>query len=154
MSEYEYAVEKDKPLFGYVIKDAALESRVRTHGSSVIKTDHAQKLKAFRALVLTKMVRFWEDAKDIKISVGETLSHFARRGELVGWVRASQEANMPALADEIARLSKENAELRSQIAESGVNDSTLGLDFRDLRNILEQKRSARQESHETIIGTN
>lgn len=137
--EYDYAVARGKPLFACVIKDAALEGRVRMHGSSVIETAHAQQLKDFRALVLTKMVRFWEDAKDIKISVGETLAHFARRDELPGWVRASHEANMPALADEIARLSKENAQLRSQIAEGRPGDTFFGLHFHELRGILEDK---------------
>ena len=137
--EYEYAVARGKPLFACVIKDAALESRIRIHGSSVIETEHAHQLKGFRALVLTKMVRFWEDAKDIKITVGETLAQFARRDELPGWVRASQEANMPALADEIARPSKENAQLRSQIAEGRPGNTILGLSFQELRGVLEDK---------------
>jgi Domain of unknown function (DUF4062) len=137
--EYEYALNKDKPLFACVITDAALEDRVKTHGTRVIETAHTQKLKDFRTLVLTKMVRFWEDAKDIKIAIGETLSHFARRDELIGWVRASQEANMPALADEIARLSKENAQLRSQIARGRVENTIHGLSFYELKAILEDK---------------
>jgi len=137
--EYDYAVEQGKPLFACVIREAALEGRVRTVGSSVMETDHPQELKAFHAQVVTKMVRFWEDAKDIKIAVGETLAHFARRDELIGWVRAGQEANMPALADEIARLSKENAQLRNQIAESGLNDKILGLRFDDLCGTLERE---------------
>ena len=98
--------------------DSAQENRVKTYGSRVMETDNPQKLREFRALVLTRMVKFWEDFKDIKIAVGETLAQFARRDDLTGWVRPSQAANMPALADEIARLSKENAELRSQIAQS------------------------------------
>ena len=81
----------------------------------------------------------WEDFKDIKIAVGETLSQFARRDDLIGWVRPSQEANMPALADEIARLSKENAELRSQMAKSGSEDTINGLSFHELSAILEDK---------------
>lgn len=137
--EYEYALNQNKPLFACVIKDTALENRVKDNGTGVIETVNPQKLKDFRALVLTKMVRFWEDAKDIKIAIGETLSHFARRDELIGWVRANQEANMPALADEIARLSKENAQLRSQIVRGGVEDTICGLSFYELKAILEGK---------------
>jgi hypothetical protein len=137
--EYEYALHEGKPLFACVITDAALENRVKTYGTRVIETVHTQKLRDFRTLVLTKMVRFWEDAKDIKIAIGETLSHFARRDELIGWVRANQEANMPALADETARLSKENAQLRSQIARGGSEDTIHGLSFYELKAILEDK---------------
>ena len=89
--------------------------RVKEFGTYVMETDNPQKLKEFRALVLTKTSRYWEDFKDIKIAIGETLAQLSRRDDLIGWVRPSQEANMPALADEIARLSKENAELRVQI---------------------------------------
>src|SRR6266404_3133853 len=69
--EYEYALSKDKPLFSCVIQDSAIESRVKTEGTKVIEMQEPQKLKDFRALVLSKTSRFWEDAKDIKISIGE-----------------------------------------------------------------------------------
>lgn len=134
--EYEYALDREKPLFACVIKGAALEDRVRAYGTSVFETANPQKLEEFRGLVLTKLVRFWEDAKDIKIAIGETLSQFSRRDDLTGWVRVSQEANMPALADELARLSKENAQLRSQITkEEAIN----GLSFDELKALLENK---------------
>jgi hypothetical protein len=126
-------------LFACVVTDSALEGRVKGFGTSVIETVNPQKLKEFRALVLTKMVRFWEDSKDIKISIGETLSHFSRRDELTGWVRANQEANMPALADEIARLSKENALLCNQIASNNPLNTFKGLNFDELRTILDGK---------------
>jgi len=137
--EYEYAVKAGKPLFACVIKDEALESRVKESGLHVFETDNLPKLKEFRAIVLTKMVKFWEDLKDIKIAVGETLAHFSRKDDLVGWIRASQEANVPALADEMARLSQENARLRSRIqgAESALRIN--GLSFSELKTVLESK---------------
>lgn len=137
--EYEYALEKGKPLFACAITETALESRVKIHGSSAIETNNPQKLKDFRELVLSKMVRFWEDSKDIKITIGETLAHFSRRDDLNGWVRSQQEADMPALADEIARLSKENARLRSQVEVSRTEPSAIGLGFHELKAILEDK---------------
>ena len=137
--EYEYALEKGKPLFACAINDAALENRVKAHGISVIETDNSQKLKDFRELVLSKTVRFWDDSKDIKISIGETLAHFSRRDDLNGWVRSQEEADMPALADEIARLSKENARLRSQVEGSRTEPSVDGLGFHELKAILENK---------------
>ncbi len=107
--EYEYALEQGKPVFSCVINEVALENKVRAKGTSVIETENAAKMKEFRELVLTRMVRFWDDRKDIKITIGETLSYFSMREELVGWVRPHREANLPALIDEIARLSKENS---------------------------------------------
>jgi Domain of unknown function (DUF4062) len=113
--EYEDAVEKGKPLFACVVNPSAQELRIKQHGSRVIEQHEPKKLEAFRELVCSKMVRFWDDAKDVKISILETLSQFARRDDLKGWVRPSGEVNMPALTDEIARLSRENSDLRRQL---------------------------------------
>lgn len=137
--EYEYALNKGKPLFACVVTEPAHEKRVREYGTRVVEPDNPQKLREFRALVLTRMVKFWDDFKDIKIAVGDTLAQFARRDDLIGWVRPSQEANMPALADEIARLSKENAELRGQLARGGSEDIVEGLRYNELKALLKHK---------------
>jgi hypothetical protein len=134
--EYEYAIEKSKPLFACAINDDALEKKVKELGSSTLETDNPSELKEFRKLVLSKTVRFWDDVKDIKLAIGEALSNFARREDLVGWVRPHQEANMPALADEIARLSKENATLRTELANQRPEQNIHGLSFAELSTIL------------------
>lgn len=133
--EYEYAAEHDKPLFACVLKDEALDPRVRKFGPSVMETEYPQELKAFRALVLSRMVRFWEDLKDIKIAVAEALGAIARRETLAGWVRADQQANVPALADEIARLSRENSELRSRLEQLSKTERYNGLSFDQVKTV-------------------
>jgi hypothetical protein len=138
--EYEYALERGKPYFACVVKEKAQEKRLKEHGSLVTETESPKELKEFRKLVESKVIKYWEDCKDIKIAVGETLSSFARRDDLIGWVRADQEANVPALADEIARLSRENAQLRDQITtKTGAEDTINGLSFSELKTILGQK---------------
>jgi hypothetical protein len=113
--EYEYALSIGKPMFSCVVTDCALEDRVRRLGSQALETTDPAGLKEFRGVVLTKLVRFWDDAKDIKISVGETLAQLSRRDDLIGWVRPTEtSADAVGLADEIARLSKENAQLRNR----------------------------------------
>ena len=69
--EYEYALSKGKPLFACVIKEQAIEPKVKAEGLGVIEQENPQKLKAYRAAVLTKMSKFWEDTKDIKIIIAE-----------------------------------------------------------------------------------
>ena len=132
-------MSKGKPLFACVITDAAIEARVRAHGTKVIETTEPQKLREFREVVLSRMVKFWDDHKDIKIAIGEALAQFARREELVGWVRPSTQADMPALADEIARLSKENAELRAKSQDVMTEERYLGLSFAELESLLGKK---------------
>ena len=135
--EYEYALAQRKPVFACVIKDAALEARVKRHGMEMID-NYRKEWGAFRDLVQTKMVEFWEDSKDIALSIVKKLGELARREDLVGWMRTHQEANLPALSNEIVRLSKENADLRSQLgAKSEVLIS--GLSYSDLRNVLQKR---------------
>jgi len=99
--EYEHAIAAHKPLFAVVIDPDALERKVRTQGSSVIEQDHAQQFKEFRNSVLRRVVRFWSDPRDIKIAILQKLPEYARREDLIGWVRPykfASEANAPATA--------------------------------------------------------
>ena len=113
--EYEYAIGLSKPVFACVASDACVAKRVKKHGITFTEQNSPQKLKEFRDSVLTRVSKFWDDSKDIKIYVGDTVSKLARREDLVGWVRPGGSADVAALADELARLSKENAELRLQV---------------------------------------
>jgi hypothetical protein len=105
--EYEYAVERQKPLFATVMASKLLE---------ITSPDAAAPYAAFRALVEQKMVKYWCEAKDIELAIHETLSEFTQRPEIRGWVRAEDTTNMGAISEEIARLSRENAHLRERLA--------------------------------------
>ena len=135
--EYEYALNKNKPLFACVIKDAALDARIKKYGKEAID-DYRKEWNQFRELVQSKIVEFWEDSKDIKIAIANKLGQLSRREDLVGWIRAHKEADLPALSNEIARLSKENADLRSQLGskpEIFIN----GLSYSQLKVLLQEK---------------
>ncbi len=134
--EYEYALGKGKALFACVIKDAALETRVKKHGMEMIDK-HRKEWDVFRELVQSKMVEFWEDSKDIKIAIANKLGQLSRRDDLIGWVRAHKEADLPALSNEIARLSKENADLRSQLS---TNSQVIvnGLPYSKVKTLLQK----------------
>lgn len=136
--EYEYAIELGKPYFSCVVNEAAQERRLKEHGSKVTETENPKELKVFRQLVDSKIRKEWKDIKDIKIIVGETLVTFARREDLVGWVRADQVTVNPAVAEEMARLSKENEQLRSQLANASPAETLInGLNFQELSSLLE-----------------
>lgn len=136
--EYEYAIQQKKPLFSCVISDRGLDLRLKRMGKDATDA-HGEKLEEFRALVVSKMVRFWDDYKDIKIAIGETLFQLSRREDIGGWVRQNVEANLPALADEIARLSKENAYLRSLSDTVNAEEKISGLTFAEMKHILESE---------------
>lgn len=136
--EYEYAVEKKKPLFAVVMKDDYIEEKVRTHGTKVIETTNPQKLREFKALVLSKMVKFWCDPRDIKLAVMETMAEFNRRSELVGWISGAEAVDAGALAEELVRLTKENADLREQLVHANVSSAATynGLTFEEMLGLL------------------
>jgi hypothetical protein len=139
--EYEYAVQLGKPLFAVVIEDGQINERVKQAGVAAIEQDNPQLLKQFRGAVLTRLSRFWRDPKDIKLAILETLSEFSRRTDLVGWIPGSNRVDSGALAEEIARLGKENASLRDMIAKNGVGGGAPinGLSFGEMYALLSKK---------------
>jgi Domain of unknown function (DUF4062) len=136
--EYEYAVEKGKPFFAIVITEDCLEKKIRENGSSFMEKTEPQKLKAFKELVCSKIVEFWNDDKDIRIAVHNKISEYNRRDDLIGWVQGNQAVNGTAIAEEMARLTKENADLR-QRATSGNNTNDI-LSFAEQYNFLKKQK--------------
>jgi len=137
--EYEYALEKEKPLFAVVIEENHLEEKVKKYGTQIIEKEYPHKLKEFRDLICTKMVRFWNDAKDIKLAILETLSEFNKRPELVGWIPGSESINSGAIAEEIARLTRENTQLQKQLENSKEITRYGGLSFNEMFQLLKSK---------------
>jgi len=136
--EYDYAVEQQKPLFAVVIDEEYLEQKLKQRGSEVIEKERQQELKEFRKYVLTKMVRFWRDPRDIKLAILETLSEFERRTDLVGWISGNEAIDSGAIVEEIARLTKENSELRAQLSHVSTSSPATynGLTFEQMHKLL------------------
>lgn len=151
--EYEYAIEQKKPLFAIVINERIIEERVKLFGIAFIEQDFAKELKAFRIEVLKNLVRFWDDTKDIKIAIHETLSEFAYRKDLIGWIRGDNFVNAGVLAEEIARLTKENSELREKLMNFTENTDTKynGLTYKEMKNLLSADSYMKSEDIEESL---
>lgn len=86
------------------------------------------------------MVRFWNDPKDIKLSILETMADFANRPDLIGWIPGSESVNTGAVAEEIARLTKENSELRERISKESTESTKYnGLTYDEMYALLSKK---------------
>ncbi|EHJ92870.1 DUF4062 domain-containing protein [Vreelandella boliviensis] len=139
--EYNYALENDKPLFSVVIKEDALEEKVKVVGTSILEKERPAELKIFREKVLSNMSSFFEDEKDIRLCVMESLPDIASTRELSGWVSGSEVPNSKTLIDEITQLSKQVAELSKENAVLkekaliGKKDNT-ETEFNDLKTVL------------------
>ena len=113
--EYDYAVSQKKPYFSIVIKDEALDLKVKSFGKDAIEQDEPKKLKEFRIKVLSNISSFYSESKDIKLAIHETLQDFKERYNFSGWVSGKS-------AIEAEELLEENRTLRLQI-----DDLTKGL---------------------------
>jgi hypothetical protein len=116
--EYDYAAEQGKALFAVVIKEDALEGKVREGGSLYIEKENPKELARFRTKVLSNMSSFFEDHKDVRLAVYETLSDFAANRDLKGWISATEVIDTKPLVDELAKLAEENRALREALEKS------------------------------------
>ena len=75
--EYDYAKSQGKPVFSVVIKEEALDAKVKEWGRSVIESEFPKQLDQFKRKVLSSVSSFFEDEKDIKLCVHESLGGYA-----------------------------------------------------------------------------
>lgn len=113
--EYDYAISKGKPHFAIVSKESAIEAKVKNRGIGVLERDNPALLKAFRTKVTGKMSSFFEDEKDIRLAVMESLMHISNLNASAGWVRASSVVDPKSLNDTIVQLRDENTQLSNTI---------------------------------------
>ncbi len=139
--EYKYAVEKGMPVFSVFITDKALDDKIKRLKKTAIEDKEPKKLEEFKKLILSKVCRPFDDLKDIKIAVHETLNKFSREYNLSGWISGSD-------ISEYDSLLKENLELKTklldfekipQLNEKGSNEKNDygNLSFTELAEILE-----------------
>lgn len=135
--EYDYALSKNKPYFAVVIKDEAYKARVKERGVEVIEAENPKLLEKFRAKVLESISSFFEDCKDIKLTIHESMSAYSRDPSLPGWVSGREVQDM-------ALLRKENDELKQRVSKPPVrasNSKSIKLqntidDFAELEKVL------------------
>ncbi|MFZ3192936.1 MAG: DUF4062 domain-containing protein [Moraxellaceae bacterium] len=112
--EYNYALAIGKPLFACVINKTALEGKVKSKGTSILEMENPQLLSQFREKVLSNMSAFFDDCKDIRLCVLESLPEISATRDLSGWVSGKEIPDTKGLVDEITKLNKENAELKKE----------------------------------------
>ncbi|MDF1679372.1 DUF4062 domain-containing protein [Ponticaulis sp.] len=119
--EYDYAAAAGKRLFAVVIKEDALETKIKTEGSSVMETENPKALKQFREKVLMKMSSFFSNESDVRLAVYESLSDFSADSSLKGWVSAGDAQDVSTLLQDINNLRDENDALRNEVEQLKVN---------------------------------
>jgi hypothetical protein len=138
--EYEHALAVGKPVIAIVVEADHIEVRVKALGTKAIETDHPAELRTFREQVVrSRIVRFWRDPRDIKLAVHEALPEYAHRDELIGWIHGAGNVDFANVAEQLAQLTKENAELREVVAKArraAAADTFAGLSFDEMYTLL------------------
>lgn len=112
--EYEYAGEIGKPRFSVVINEEALKEKVKVwEYPDVYEVDNRNKYEEFRSQVLNKTSEFFDDVKDIKITVIRKLLEYANMDDLKGWVSRSKVPDNESLIIGFESLLKENNQLKN-----------------------------------------
>lgn len=115
--EYNYAVELGKPLFAVVISPSGLDEKLKAKGAEVIEREHGTLLRKFKEKVLSNISSFFDEPKDIRLAVFESLPELSNNKNLIGWVRGDQIVNTQPLVDEVKRVSDENTTLRAKLTQ-------------------------------------
>lgn len=113
--EYEFAVKSGKPFFAIVMSETLLDQRIKMFGKDVFESENHQAYKKFKNLVLSKQSKFYDEPKDIKVAILETLNDFDHKYKLSGWVSGKDALANNLYIDELAKLSEENKSLRKQV---------------------------------------
>lgn len=114
--EYEYALNKNIPVFTVVLSESFLTQKINSLGlSDAMEQVAPDKYQSFKTLVMTKIIRAVDDCKDIKLSVHSTLNDFIHDYDLTGWVRNNNENDTLQLLMDNNTLIKENNTLNKQI---------------------------------------
>jgi len=149
--EYDYAVEQGKALFAVVIKEEALEKKVKEYGTDFLERDEPKSLSEFKKKVLSNISSFFEDVKDIRLCVHESLSDFSANRKLKGWVSADEIIDTHDLAEEIKKLNEENRKLKSDIESKDKKIKSLlnskDSEFRELAEVLNEIKIIIPKTH-------
>lgn len=108
--EYDYARQQGIPVQAFIRRrDVATKPEERDDALDKVKKLNAFIVKA----TADKMCDYWESTEELAKKVAIALTKTFRRNPRVGWVRADKAAS-PAITEELARLSKENRDLREE----------------------------------------
>jgi len=125
--EYRYAIEKGKPVLGFVHESPGDIPSSRTEKDEAAR----DKLSQFRDLVREKMCRHWRTPKDLGGAVSRSMVNAIKTRPAVGWIRADR-ATDDSSAQEILRLKRQTEVLEKELLDRapphGTEDLAQGND--------------------------
>ncbi|MGW9531191.1 DUF4062 domain-containing protein, partial [Paenibacillus terrae] len=137
--EYDYAGEQGKRRFAIVVDENKLMEKAKENPSYLERENYA-KYQEFKTQVLSNISKFYEDLKDIKLIVMESLKEYEDDKKLVGWIRSDAVKNQEKLIEENNKLFKENSKLKESLVKTKTQlkeDETInGYKYQELKEAL------------------
>lgn len=140
--EFDYALEKNIPLFSLVITESFLDTKVKEVGKDVIELDNPAKLKEFRKEVTSKIIEYFDDTKDIQLGILKTLRDFEKRYSFDGWISGKNLLDNTELIKQNSALLEENRNLKEKLEVNHKTKNANGNDedFKKIKNKLSEVR--------------
>lgn len=108
--EFEYALSTGKPIISFLPKNPGLIPMDKSEQNQEKK----QKLEEFKELAKKKMIKYWENPENLGSVVSRSMVRLIKDFPTEGWVKSGSAVDESSVK-EIARLQKENNELKEQI---------------------------------------
>ncbi|MFD2332267.1 DUF4062 domain-containing protein [Cohnella sp. GCM10020058] len=113
--EYDLAGTLGIPRFSVVIKDRALDEKIKSMGAAALERENTQAYNDFKSTVLSRISHFFDDTKDIKLTILQALGDFKNDDNLSGWISGKEIENVNQLTKLVAELMDENKKLKSKL---------------------------------------
>lgn len=125
--EYEYAIEKKKPIIAIVLNDSFLNEKFKLLGLPASEVDNPHKYRDFKEIVLNsgKHCFICKNLNDIGSKMTNAIYAADKENKLTGWVSGRE---LESLRKEINRLEKENIELFGKLSLNGYHSITISRD--------------------------
>lgn len=108
--EFEYALSTGKPIISFLPKNPENIPA----GKSEKDEENRKKLETFKELAQKKLVKYWEGADNLGSVVSRSMVRLIKDFPAEGWVKSGSAIDENSVK-EIARLQRENEELRQQL---------------------------------------
>jgi hypothetical protein len=114
--EYDYALTAIKPFFAIVLSDQFVNEKIRVGASAedLFERSEAQKFDAFREIVTSRMCKFVDDHKDIRLAVAQSIRELERRHDFTGWISARQAETSAQIVRDLASATQMAAALQER----------------------------------------
>ncbi|MGM1044842.1 MAG: DUF4062 domain-containing protein [Bacillota bacterium] len=137
--EYDYAGEQGKRRFAIVVDEKRLTEKAKENPEFMERL-HYSKYLEFKDEVLSNISKFYEDLKDIKLVVMESLKEYESDTALAGWIKADSVSNIEEVLLENTQLLRSIDSLKEEISSLKMRNEKKEQigdhSFEDLVNVL------------------